>query len=269
MRGVFGGSRQCVLGCPPAFSAAGARGVTGMMTALPQSASGAVPDPGERPQQSLGSADGQPSHVPSGDTRVPFDDGQRGGPPAKGRNAKDRPERPVDLPKPQWQDTTWAVDSTEPPGKVDGFVPETSREVPELGGPQRQVFENADGTTTVRHFTGRQLFQTSGQGWRRIDPTLVQQDNGEGWRSRADSEAKRFARSANARQLVAVELEGGQSYGFGVSGAKGSIGTVVGDTATYPNVPPARIWYCRRLRAGSRKRSFSSPRMRRRSGTSP
>lgn len=164
---------------------------------------------------------------------------------------------------------TWAVDSTEPPGKVDGFVPETSREVPELGGPQRQVFENADGTTTVRHFTGRQLFQTSGQGWRRIDPTLVQQDNGEGWRSRADSEAKRFARSANARQLVAVELEGGQSYGFGVSGAKGSIGTVVGDTATYPNVPPARIWYCRRLRAGSRKRSFSSPRMRRRSGTSP
>lgn len=78
--------------------------LTGMMTALPQSASGAVPDPGERPQQSLGSADGQPSHVPSGDTRVPFDDGQRGGPPAKGRNAKDRPERPVDLPKPQWQE---------------------------------------------------------------------------------------------------------------------------------------------------------------------
>ncbi|MQA63953.1 MAG: hypothetical protein GEU86_21375, partial [Actinophytocola sp.] len=210
------------------------------LLSLPQAAAAPEPDPGDRPTQSVGSADGLPHHVSSNETTVGDDavrDKQRGGPPAKG-NAKDTPARPVELVKPKRREATWSVDRDEPVGKPAGFDPETSREIPERGGPQRQVFENADGTTTVRRFTGRQLFEAPGGDWRRVDPTLVERPRGEGWRSRADSQQKRFSRAANARQLVSVDLADGQSFGFGVSGARDAIGSVAGDTVTYEDVRP-------------------------------
>ncbi|WP_169732953.1 DNRLRE domain-containing protein [Haloechinothrix halophila] len=199
----------------------------------------AAPDPGDRPEQSMGNADGQPHQVSSDETAVGDDavlDDPPGGPPAKGGNAPDESVRQPDLAKPKRQKTTVEVDRDEQAPAAPGFDPETSRELPERGGPRRQVFENADGTTTVRHFIGRRMFKNPDGRWKRVDPTLVERAGDEGWRARADSRDKRFARAANARQLVSVDLGDGQSFGFGVSDARGAIGSVTEDTVTYEEV---------------------------------
>ncbi|GAA5112331.1 LamG-like jellyroll fold domain-containing protein [Haloechinothrix salitolerans] len=215
--------------------------IVGLMSVRPQDAAVAAAAPGERPEQAMGSADGQPHHVSSDETAIGEDavlGSQKGGPPAKRGNAPDRPSRQPEVVKPKRRATTYATDRDEASRKVEGFNAKTSRELPERGGPRKQVFENADGTVTVRHFNGRQMFHDPGRGWRRVDPTLVERRQGRGWRPRVDSHAKRFARSASARTLVSVELGDDQSFGFGVEGARGSVGSVDGDTVTYPKVRP-------------------------------
>lgn len=207
-----------------------------LLTALPWSAVAAA-DPGPLPEQVGGSADGK-SHRASGasteEKRRP-DRFDRGGPPAKGVPA-DRGLTEPKLTVPDAAETTMSVDRGEAPGKVKGFDPATSRELPDRGGPKRQVFENADGTVTARHFQSRQMFRAGDGSWHKIDSTLVDAEGG--WRSKADSEPKVFAASASARELASVELESGESFGFGVSQAAASAGTARGDSVIYRAVRP-------------------------------
>lgn len=99
--------------------------IVGLMSVQPQdataAAAAAAAAPGERPEQAMGSADGQPHHVSSEETAVGEDAvlaHQKGGPPAKSGNAPDRPSRQPESAKPKHRETSFAVDRDEAPAQA-------------------------------------------------------------------------------------------------------------------------------------------------------
>ncbi|GAA1228228.1 hypothetical protein GCM10009676_08180 [Prauserella halophila] len=106
---------------------------------------------------------------------------------------------------------------------------------PEKRGPRHAVFDNGDGTKTLRQYQHRRNYRAEDGKWKKIDSTLVR-GNGGGWKSKADSETKRFAPSANASEVARFNVDTDKSVGFGVAGARDVQGDASGQSITYPDV---------------------------------
>ncbi|MBA0127928.1 DNRLRE domain-containing protein [Haloechinothrix sp. YIM 98757] len=204
----------------------------GLLTHQPWSASAG---PGELPEQREGTAEGRSHEVPSGatDERAGLAT-EHDAPLAEGLDADER--HPVPRLKGATEDEA-GVEVGDPadvePTERIGFDAERSREIEDERGPARKVFENPDGSRTVRHFQGPRHFKDDGS-WRTIDTDLVSRGNG--WRAAAVDGDRRFARSAKANTIVRMGLDGRKTVGFGIEDAEAALGEVSGDTITYPDV---------------------------------
>jgi hypothetical protein len=132
-----------------------------------------------------------------------------------------------------------------------GFDEKTSREVPGKRSADRQVFSNADGTRTLRKYQGRAFYQRPDGVWDKIDSSLVA--DGSTWRSRAESSVKRFASAANAGEVASVQLDGGTSVGFAVTGASSASALVAGDAVNYPEARPGADLHLQATPAGTKE----------------
>jgi hypothetical protein len=214
------------------------------------------------PRQQSGSAAGRAHQVPAAQTAAK---------PAMGPHGRaDRPRRPkgaVPLahdytpkssagtgakpPPPPASARVRTVPEPAPP-KVTGFDADTSQEVPAERDRYGYNYENADGTWTGKYFTRPVNYQDARGGWQPIDPSLV--DDGRGrWTNRADSARVDFAGVAAGRDTAMVDLGAGRRFGFGVTGAEGTVGQVQGATVTYPGVRPGADLVLESLNGGSVK----------------
>jgi RHS repeat-associated protein len=221
----------------------------GVVTAVPPVASAAAAV-GSIPQQHSGSAAGRDHEVPASSTTSTSADGEHTAPPAPGGLPSDGLAPAPGLQDPVVGRTSVQVGEPSPVTTV-GFDENTSREVPEKRAADRQVFDNADGTQTLRKYQGREFYQRPDGVWDRIDSSLVA--DGTTWRSRAESSVKRFASAANAGEIASVQLEAGKSVGFALSGASGATAQVVGDEVTYREARPAADLQVQATPAGTKE----------------
>ncbi|MEV6230014.1 LamG-like jellyroll fold domain-containing protein [Saccharopolyspora shandongensis] len=205
----------------------------GLLTVPPQLAFAAG---GEIPEQDQGSAAGLPHSVPAEATSPGGDSGgaPHNAPPATGLAPDTR--HPVSgLPQREVERTEVEV-GVAPPAEPEGFDPTTSRELVERRSSHRQVFDNADGTETVRVYQSRRFTQQDDGSWAPVDSSLV--SAGDVWRTRSDAENKQFAAVSDAGQVATMKLDDGASFSYGVVGAESVRGVVEGDQITYPEIRP-------------------------------
>ncbi|WP_433471521.1 LamG-like jellyroll fold domain-containing protein [Saccharomonospora azurea] len=219
----------------------------GLVVALPWS-NGIGAAEGQFPEQEWGSAEGRSHAVSAESTRSTVEVGEHASQPADGV-APDQRDPEHGLTAAPLRETTVEVREADVPGEPEGFDPATSRLLVEESKPDLQVFANADGTRTLRAYEGRQFYRTTG-GWTKIDTTLVSDESG--WRTRADSDVKRFAASAGADALATVELDG-HSFGFGVADADPVRGEVEGSEVVYAEIRPDADLHVEATPAGAKE----------------
>ncbi|WP_267283897.1 LamG-like jellyroll fold domain-containing protein [Amycolatopsis thermoflava] len=206
----------------------------GLLVVLPSSSIAVAAASGDIPAQEWGSAAGRSHEAPADATREPGSGGHNAEP-APGLPADERFRSPGLIEGSVGRTTAQVgVAPAEPP--VRGFDPATSQEDVSKRSGDRQVFRNADGTMTMRKYQNRTFFQKPDGSWDKIDTTLV--PDGADLRTRADSNAKRFATRANDPELVSVDLGAGRSVAYGLALATSAGAQVEGESATYPNVRP-------------------------------
>ncbi|MCS0637856.1 LamG domain-containing protein [Streptomyces sp. LP05-1] len=185
----------------------------------------AAPD---TPDQEGGTAGGK-SHTASADATSA--DGGSGREPGKGKGELDPYQRPVDKPPTA---TTAAA-----PGTAASFDSDTSERDARKSTATSDYYVNADGSTTVRHFTGRANFKAGDGTWKPIDTRLTEDADGR-FQQRANSLDVEFAPDAADRQLASVDFGSGRSLAYALRGAAGAEPAVAADgTVTYPGVLPA------------------------------
>lgn len=81
-------------------------------------------------------------------------------------------------------------------------------------------------------------FETPSGSWRRIDTDLVEQDDGAGFRTTANSTTVEIAATADADALAAVDLGGGVGTSFALEGAADVEPDIEGSSATFSEVLP-------------------------------
>ncbi|WP_247648747.1 LamG-like jellyroll fold domain-containing protein [Saccharomonospora xinjiangensis] len=204
----------------------------GLIVALPWG-NGVGLAEGEIPEQEWGTAAGRSHSVSAESTAATVEVGKHTSKPADGLGP-DQHHPGAALVEPPVRETTVDVREADDPPAPQGFDPATSRLLVDESKPDLQVFANADGTRTLRAYEGPQFYRTT-SGWEKIDTTLV--EDGDGWRTRADSDVKRFTASADRSGLATVDL-GEYSFAFGVADAESVRGEVDGSAIVYPELRP-------------------------------
>ncbi|MCP2256240.1 RHS repeat-associated core domain-containing protein [Prauserella aidingensis] len=207
--------------------------LVGLLSA-PSMTRSALAAQGELPEQHYGSAAGRPHRVPMEATEPRRNRAQHNAASQPGGLPPDERAATPELGEAPAPDARVEVGAKDTPPDVTGFDKATSQLVADESGPKRRVFENADGTRTVRVYQGRRFFRDENGQWQRIDSTL--KDDGEQFVTTADSDAKRFARVATAPVLASTSLGDQRSFGFGLADAEPVHGTVDGRSVTYESV---------------------------------
>ncbi|HEX5497306.1 MAG TPA: hypothetical protein VFX70_22310, partial [Mycobacteriales bacterium] len=128
---------------------------------------------------------------------------------------------------------------TPPARSVRGYDPHTSTELPDRRGAREDTYANADGTQTTVFSTAPVNYRRPDGIWAPIDPRLVPAGGSAGgWRNGADSVGIHLADRASAPTLARLDLGGGRTVGFSLSGAAGVAGRASGGTVTYPGILP-------------------------------
>ncbi|MFI2205980.1 LamG-like jellyroll fold domain-containing protein [Streptomyces sp. NPDC020192] len=134
------------------------------------------------------------------------------------------------------------VRRTTAPGTAipKGFDPKRSKELTAQRQERRRIFRNADGTYTTRFYDQQVNFRAKDGSWKSVDTTLVRQapQGGPGWQTRATRSPLDFAGTADAADVVRMQIGDGLSVGYGVAGAAPSAARADGSTVTYPDVRP-------------------------------
>ncbi|WP_326955193.1 DNRLRE domain-containing protein [Amycolatopsis sp. NBC_01286] len=117
-----------------------------------------------------------------------------------------------------------------------GFDEKTSKELPDRRTATDRTFANTDGTLTTEFGQEPINYRAADGAYQPIDPTVVPNDGGAGWRNAADAERLVFAPDAASDQVVGVGLDDGHQFGFGVAGATPAAGVASGSRIVYPGV---------------------------------
>ncbi|GAA0581308.1 hypothetical protein GCM10010394_07430 [Streptomyces crystallinus] len=181
--------------------------------------------PLDTPDQQSGTAKGKSHTAAAKQTRAKGGNGHR---PGKGKGELDEYRRPED--KAELTRTGKAA------GGAKSFDARTSRRDAKKSTATSDFFTNADGSTTVRHYTGRSNFKGADGSWKQID-TKLREEKGGRLVENANSLGVAFAPDAAAPELASVGFGSGRSLAYGLHGAAKSEPVVDGDsTATYKNV---------------------------------
>ncbi|HEY0698617.1 MAG TPA: DNRLRE domain-containing protein, partial [Micromonospora sp.] len=117
-----------------------------------------------------------------------------------------------------------------------GFQPGVSREVVSGRSANHRTYVNPDGTETTEVAAQPLNFRAADGSWQPIDNTL--RPSGTGWRNAAGALGLQLAATADAPELVRMDLDAGHALSFGLAGAARSNPRISGDTATYPGAQP-------------------------------
>ncbi|HEY0638568.1 MAG TPA: polymorphic toxin-type HINT domain-containing protein [Pseudonocardiaceae bacterium] len=208
---------------------------------------------GELPRQVAGSAAGLSHTVPPESTRVdanrlpqrpePHDAAPAAG--GLGPDA-DRPVRRLEPQPPERADVRLGEPEAAPAHR--GFDEATSVERVDRRSGSTQVFDNADGTTTLRTYQGPAFFQRPDGRWERIATRLVA-DEGT-WRAEASALPVRFGGTTDAATLASVQLDRETTVAFGAAGTRGVPGRASGDEVVYEEARPGADLELRALPSG-------------------
>ncbi|MEU6972945.1 LamG-like jellyroll fold domain-containing protein [Kitasatospora aureofaciens] len=226
-------------------------------TVLRRAADTAPADPGPRPKQQQGSADGHGHDASTAATSAKDGSGHPGAASAPGELPEDKgaaaPAQNV-IPKPAKLPATDAkvVDkpAARPAGKVDpakSFDPAKSKELPEKRTARQRTFQNADGTFTTRNYPDPVNFRRSDGSWATIDTTLIPAGTATGgraapvqnsWTTTSTEQQLKLGLTADADPLVQLQIADGISVGYSLQGAAPAQGTAQGSAITYADARP-------------------------------
>ncbi|MGW7363622.1 LamG-like jellyroll fold domain-containing protein [Streptomyces sp. NPDC054841] len=183
--------------------------------------------PLDTPDQQNGTARGK-SHVASSDATSA--DGGSGRKPGKGKGELDEYKRV--------EDRTSTSTTGKASGTAKSFDAGTSKRDAKKSTATSDYYVNADGSTTIRHYSGRTNFKGDDGAWKPIDTELVKDKDGR-LQERANSLDVEFAPNAADQQLVSVDFGDGRSLAYALRGSAKATPTVAADgTVTYPGVLP-------------------------------
>ena len=100
------------------------------------------------------------------------------------------------------------------------------------------VFQNANGTRTMRVYSRPVHFKQANGSWADINTSLVSQGADGRWSEKANTQAPSFAGLADAPQLVSIALDGSHSMAYGLQGAGPVAAKISGSQVTYPGALP-------------------------------
>ncbi|MEU4652764.1 LamG-like jellyroll fold domain-containing protein [Streptomyces sp. NPDC023723] len=184
------------------------------------------PEGRSAPDQRWASADGKDHLVGENDTNTEVPQSLRSKYPLK--NAKQS------LAAAGKQARNKAAAVTAPAPGVTGFDAARSKELPAERDGFSRTYANEDGTRTTEVSPTPVNYRDAAGAWQPIDPAL--RADGDGWRNTADAVGVRVDQRADAARLATVELSGGQSLSYGLSGAAAVQGRAAGSTVTYEGV---------------------------------
>ena len=101
------------------------------------------------------------------------------------------------------------------------------------------VFQNPDGTRTMRVYSRPVHYKQANGAWGDINTSLVRQSAGGRWQEKANAQLPSFAAVADDPQLVSIALDSTHSVAYGLQGAAPVAAKVSGGTVTYPNALPS------------------------------
>ncbi|MFD4656187.1 LamG-like jellyroll fold domain-containing protein [Kitasatospora sp. NPDC058444] len=234
-----------------------AEGTAFAETLLRRAADTAPADPGPRPKQQQGSADGLSHAATTAATSAEDGSGHSDTTPAPGELPEDKAAsapaqnlapQPVELPASEAK----VVDNSAVPqagkaGPAKGFDVATSKELPEKRTAQQRTFQNADGTFTTRSYTEPVNFRRSNGSWAAIDTTLIPAGTAtagraapvqNAWTTTATEQQLKLGLTADADPLVQLQLGDGLFVGYRLQDAAPAQGTAQGSTVTYPDARP-------------------------------
>ncbi|MHB9861196.1 DNRLRE domain-containing protein [Streptomyces sp. YIM S03343] len=179
------------------------------------------PSSPDTPDQEGGTAGGK-SHYAS--TAATSADGGVGREPGKGKGELDPYRRAVE--------GTEKVTTGQAKGTAKSFDPATSERDAEKSTATSDYYVNADGSTTIRHYSGRANFKADDGTWKPIDTSLVKDQDGR-FEQKANSLDVEFAADAADKKLASVDFGAGRSLTYALRGAdkaaatEGEDGTVL------------------------------------------
>ncbi|MFD7446442.1 LamG-like jellyroll fold domain-containing protein [Streptomyces sp. NPDC059909] len=183
--------------------------------------------PLDTPDQQGGTARGKSHHASADATSA---DGGVGRKPGKGKGELDPYERPVD--------DAGKATTGKARGTAKSFDARTSKRDAKKSTATSDYYVNADGSTTIRHYTGRTNFKGDDGTWKPIDTELVEDTDGR-LQQRANSLDIEFAPEATDQQLASVDFGKGRSLAYALRGAAKAEPSVAADgTVTYAGVLP-------------------------------
>ncbi|MQS15923.1 DNRLRE domain-containing protein [Streptomyces kaniharaensis] len=215
-------------------------------------------DPGPRPKQPQGSAEGRGHDATTAATSANDSSGHPGAAPVPGELPEDKssaaPAQAVVPPQTTKLPATEAKPAEKPvalPGsKVDpakSFDPAKSKELPEKRTAQQRTFQNADGTFTTRSYPEPVNFRRADGSWAAIDTTLIPAGTATagraapvqtGWTTTSTEQQFTLGLTADADPLVQLQLADGIFVGYSLQGAAPVQGTAQGSTITYAEARP-------------------------------
>lgn len=234
-----------------------AEGTAFAETLLSRAADTAPVDPGPRPKQQSGSADGLSHAATTAATSAEDGSGHSDATPAPGELPEDKAvsasaqnltPQPAELPASEAK----VVDNSTVPhadkaGPAKGFDAATSKELPEKRTAQQRTFQNADGTFTTRNYTEPVNFRRFDGSWAAIDTTLIPAGTAtagraapvqHAWTTTATEQQLKLGLTADADPLVQLQLGDGLFVGYRLQDAAPAQGTAQGSTVTYPDARP-------------------------------
>lgn len=183
--------------------------------------------PLDTPEQEGGTARGKSHQASAEDTSA---DGGVGRKPGKGKGELDPFKRPGDTEDP--------ATTGKARGTAKSFDPATSKRDAKKSTATSDYYVNADGSTTIRHYTGRHNFKGDDGTWKPIDTRLTEDTDGR-LQQRANSLDVEFAPDAADQQLASVDFGSGRSLAYALRGALKAEPTVAANgTVTYAGVLP-------------------------------
>ncbi|MFE3874197.1 LamG-like jellyroll fold domain-containing protein [Kitasatospora sp. NPDC059146] len=192
-------------------------------------AAGHVPAPGEAAEKT-DSQDGGKPHAPVAPELVK---GKQTTPPVLPRPQATGPDG---SPKSQGEAATGKVTPTKdsPAGWVGPTDPDAgATEVTGARTSTTSVFENPDGTKTMRVYSQPVHFRKPDGTWENIDTGLSRGRDGR-WAEAANDQALSFSPSADGSALIDWTLDTGHRISYTLRGAKPVAATAAANTLTYP-----------------------------------